>query len=167
MDEKGSRVRKATKKDVPQLVALSGKKRREYAKYQPLYWREAADSDAKQRPFFEKLLENEYVIALVHEQDGVVDGFVTGALTGAPPIYDPGGPMLLIDEFCVADAALWESVGSLLLSSILHEGKNRKAVQSVVICGHQDEPKRKMLQAIGYDVLQEWWLRDIRSLGKE
>lgn len=166
MAEKGARVRKATKKDVPQMVALSAKKRREYAKYQPLYWREASDADAKQRPFFEKMLDNEYVIALVHEQDGVMDGFVIGMLSGAPPVYDPGGPTLLVDDFCVAEAAQWESVGSMLLSAILHEGKNRKAVQSVVICGHLDEPKRKMLQTIGYDVLQEWWLRDLRSLGK-
>jgi hypothetical protein len=151
-------IRCARPDDIPAMVALSEQKRIQYQEYQPLFWRKAADSKEKQLPFFERLVASEQTIVLVHEQVGLVDGFVIAALVDAPPVYDPGGKTCLIDDFAVADAAIWETAGAALLAEACREGKARGAVQSVVVCGHRDEPKRAMLAAAGLSIASEWYV---------
>ena len=37
--------------------------------------------------------------------------------------------------------------------------RERGAVQAVVVCGHHDEPKRRMLEATGFPLVSEWRIR--------
>ena len=143
------------------MVALSEQKRLQYQEYQPTFWRKAAGSAEQQIPFFERLLGSDHAILLVHDRGGAVDGFVIATLVEAPPVYDPGGPTCLIDDFVVAPEA-WPSTGAALLTAALREAQARGAVQSVVVCGHQDEPKRAMLNGNGFSIASEWYVSEIK-----
>ncbi len=156
-------IRKAMPEDVPPMVALSGRMRREYAAYQPVFWREADNSDAIQAPFFEAQIAQPENIVLVGEQEGTVAGFVIATLRPAPPVYAPGGLTCIIDDFAVANPADWKGIGSALLDAVAQEAKTRGAVQMVVVCGHLDQPKREMLAAHGYAIASEWQVRPLES----
>ena len=111
-------VRAAQAADVPAMADLAERRRVEYQRFQPTFWRKAADSRARQLPYFERLVGSEDHIALVYERAGAIAGFILGALIPAPPVYDPGGPTCLVDDFTVAAAESWELVGSALLRAV-------------------------------------------------
>lgn len=156
-----SAIRKAGLADVPRMVDLSEQKRTQYQSYQPIFWRKAAGSREQQIPHFERVVGSDRVIALVHERAGSIDGFVIATLVEAPPVYDPGGLTCLIDDFTVADPQEWEAIGARLLREAAREAGARGAVQAVVGCGHQDEPKRAMLAAGGFAIASEWYVKEI------
>ena len=153
-------IRRARATDVSRLVDLSEEKRLQYQAYQPLFWRKAPDSREKQLPYFERLLSDDRVIALVHERDDAIDGFVVATLLNAPPVYDPGGLTCLIDDFVAADER-WDTVGAALLAAVDREAKHRGAVQMVVVCGHLDQRKRRMLADGAFTIASEWYVKSI------
>jgi hypothetical protein len=150
-------LRPAHAADVARMVELSEQKRQEYQTYQPIFWRKAASSRAVQTPYFAELLTRPHIIALVHETNGLIDGFVIAAVIGAPPVYDPGGLTCMIDDFCVAMPDQWASVGKALLAEVGQLAQGRGACQFVVVCGHLDQPKRTMLAAAGLTISSEWY----------
>ena len=154
-------IRKARLPDVPHMVGLSEQKRTQYEKYQPAFWRKAEDSREQQTPYFESLLEEEPVIALVHEQDGKIDGFIIATLVSAPSVYDPGGLTCMVDDFVVSAAENWQETGVNLLKAVMRKAKDRGAVQGLIVCGHLDQPKRTMLQSQGFSIASEWYVREI------
>jgi hypothetical protein len=153
-------IRAALVEDAPAIVDLSERKRREYQAYQPQFWRKATDSREKQLPFIERLIESDRVIALVHEGQGRIDGFVIASLMEAPPVYDPGGQTCMIDDFAVGDPGDWPRMGHALLAAARQAAEERGAVQTVVVCGHRDDPKRRMLAADGFSLASEWYVRE-------
>lgn len=154
-------IRKASINDLAPIVALLEQKRLEYQFYQPVFWRKAADSTQKQLLYFEKLLQQEKVIALVHEQSSTIDGLIVGAEVANPPVYNPGGATYLIDDFTVARTELWQSVGLALLRELTVAAKACGAIQLVVVCPQQDEAKRVMLEAADFPVVTEWRVKAI------
>jgi GNAT superfamily N-acetyltransferase len=155
------RIRNAEPGDVPRLVELSEQKRIEYERYQPTFWRKAADSREKQTPFLAHQIRRENVIALVHDLGAEIDGFVIATLMPAPPVYDPGGLTCLIDDFAVAEGSAWQSIGAALLHEVRREAAARGAVQAVVVCGHRDVPKREMLAGSGFTIASEWYATEL------
>jgi GNAT superfamily N-acetyltransferase len=149
-------IRKATAVDVPAILDLAEAKREEYQRYQPTFWRKAGDSREKHGPYLASLVESDRVIALVHERDGGVEGFVFASLVAAPPVYDPGGSVCLIDDFATKSSDDWPTVGKSLLAAAVKEAKARGAVLAVVVAGHLDEPKRATLASEGYTIASEW-----------
>jgi hypothetical protein len=156
-----ARIRRAGTADVPRIVDLSERKRTEYQEYQPRFWRKAADSREKQIPYVTGLLERENVIALVHERGGIIDGFVIATVVEAPPVYEPGGKTCLIDDFAVGEPEDWPIAGAALLAEANRRAKALGAVQTVVVCGHRDAPKREMLAAAELTIASEWYVREI------
>jgi GNAT superfamily N-acetyltransferase len=88
----------------------------------------------------------------------VIDGFVLAMLVPAPPVYDPGGLTCSIDDFCVADPTLWNTVGMALLDEAQRLARERGAVQVVVVCGAHDEPKRRLLESRGLSIASHWYV---------
>jgi GNAT superfamily N-acetyltransferase len=154
-----NQVRKALADDVSAIVALSEAKRLQYQSYQPLFWRKAEDSREKQASFLQHLFQRDNIIALVHERDDRIDGFVIATLVPSPPVY-AAGLTCAIDDFCVAEHD-WSGVGNTLLEAATQAAKERGAVQCVVVCGHLDQPKREMLSAFGHTIASEWWVKPI------
>lgn len=151
-------VRPASVAEVPRMVELSRRKRADYARYQPIFWREAEDAAERQATYFNHLIARDGIIALVYEADGVLYGFIIGALITAPPVYDPGGAACMVDNFVVADPDAWKTVGRALLDAVIHVAKTRGAVQVIVVCGHHDEPLRALLMSCGCTIASEWWV---------
>jgi hypothetical protein len=151
-------IRPAVQADAAAMATLAALRREQYARYQPLYWRPAAGVEDKHRANLAGLVGSDKVITLVSEDAGQVTGFLIATLTGAPPVYDPGGLTCQIDDFVVAPAAKWPTTGAGLLRAGLAEAARRGAIQAVVVTGHLDQPKRQALRACGLEIASEWWV---------
>jgi GNAT superfamily N-acetyltransferase len=151
-------IRDAAPADVAAMTVLAGIRREQYARYQPVFWRPAAGAAAKHRPYLAGLVASDEVITLVAEDAGQLTGFLIATLTGAPPVYDPGGPTCQIDDFAVVTDARWLTTGVALLRAGLAHAGRRGAVQAVVVTGHLDQAKRQALRACGLEIASEWWV---------
>jgi hypothetical protein len=149
-------TRRAAEADLDAMVALAAAKRTEYAGYQPRFHKVAPDADAKQRLFLKDQLSRPDTLLLIHEDRGTIDGWIYGRLVNAPPVYEPGGRILFVDDFAVASPALWPTAGKALLVDAKAWGKAQGAVLANVVCGPKDEPKRGLLESLGLGVASEW-----------
>lgn len=154
-----SGVRPAAVADLPALLDLAERRRVQYQGYQHVFWRNARDAQPRQRSFLERLLQSGSSVALVHARRARVDGFLIGNLVPSPAVFTSEQVTLLIDDFCVAHPADWSGAGLGLLQAASAEGSARGAAQIVVNSGHLDRPKRTMLNAAGFHVSSEWWVR--------
>ena len=50
--------------------------------------------------------------------------------------------------------------GRELLAAARQAAEERGAVQTVVVCGHRDEAKRRMLAGEGFSLASEWYVRE-------
>ena len=140
------------------MVDLADAKRREYEPFAPTFQRPAADAVDVHRPWLAGLVDDAAVGTFVHEDsNGAVDGFCIVTTGPAPPVYDPGGPTALIDDFTVASPGLWATAGAALLAAARQWAEDRGAAQLVVVAGPHDGPKRAVLQAAGLYVASEWF----------
>ena len=154
-------MRKAEEKDLDAMVVLSAAKRVEYEGYQPIFHKVAADADAKQRLFLKDQLSKPDMLFLVHEDGTKLDGWLNLRLVGAPPVYNPGGKIALVDDFTVSQAAQWPTVGKALLQEAQKWAKGQGAVLINVVCGPKDAPKRQLLQDLGLSVASEWHVKGL------
>jgi GNAT superfamily N-acetyltransferase len=138
-------VRKAETTDIKAAVELVERSRRQFQKYQPTFWRKAANSAAATETFFTRL-----------------EGFLIARKFPNPPVFDPDGDTWLIDDFCVAEPHLWLSVGEALLShatTLIHE---HGGVQIVVVSADRDLAKTEMLRRSDLSIASNWWTKPLR-----
>ena len=95
------------------------------------------------------------MIALASENNTKIDGFLIAFPQPAPPVYDPGLTYML-DDFCVADDAIWQTVGSELLSTALEAVKTAGAIQCLTVCPIAHTEKAKLLQSAGLLPASTW-----------
>lgn len=153
--------RPALESDLDAMVALAAIKRAQYQAWQPVFHRIAADADAKQRLFLKDQLSNPQMLFLVLELNGALRAWVNLRLVPAPPVYEPGGKIGLVDDFCVADDSAWLSEGAQLLKAAKAWAKERGAVLLNVVCGPNDAPKRALLNKVGLSVASEWHVGEL------
>ncbi len=153
-------IRPAIIADTKSMVALSDQKRREYEKAQPHFWRKAEQANETQTAWFEELLSNANHILLVAVDEHYIKGFIIGELKVAPEVYDPGGLTLMIDDFCVENSE-WDRIGKPLLHVLKQQAKQKGAIQTLVVCGHHDKPKRQFLRSESLDIASEWYVGGI------
>ena len=158
-----TRIRLAEDFDLNEILELANSKRLEYETYQPVFWRVAPDAIAQQRDYLASQIANEEVITLVATLQSKLVGFAIGRLVSAPPVYNPGGLTCSIDDFVVNRNDLWETVGVDLLDQVRKVAASKGAVQVVVVCGHHDESKKKMLEKCFLTIASEWWVAPIKS----
>lgn len=150
-------IQKAKKSDISWMVSLSHSKRESYSKIEKQFWKMAKNSDEIQTKWFEELLERQDIIALVAENQ---KGFVIGKIINPPEVYD-AGLTLMIDDFCVADESLWNSVGKDLIDEIKKLTKIKMVSQILVVCGAHDSHKKSLLKQIGLATASEWHVGDL------
>ena len=158
-----SRIRTAEDCDLEEILNLANAKRLEYEIYQPVFWRVAPDAIAQQTDYIASQIADEKVITLVATSESKVVGFVIGRLVPAPPVYNLGGLTCLVDDFVVNENDSWETVGVDLLHQVRKAALSRGAAQVVVVCGHLDEPKKKMLEKSSLTIASEWWVVPLKS----
>jgi GNAT superfamily N-acetyltransferase len=156
-------IQRAIEADIPSMVAIAEAKRVEYEGYSPVFWRKAPDSSPKQERYFQALLAGTDVIALVAQGRDRLEGFAIGVLTTPPPVYNPGGPVCIVDDFAVAAPEEWRAVGAALLAAIEQEAQARGAVLVVIVCAQRDEAKRALLRDAGLSVASEWYVRPLQG----
>lgn len=149
-------VREAVPQDVGDMVELSEQYRLMRAQHQPVLWSKAEDSREKHLPYLDLLVRDDAVLSFVHHTDGGLDGFVIGTIAPFPPVY-AGGLTCNVEDFCVANAGEWQTVGRRLLDHLRRAARGRRAVQVVVVCPHFDAGKRAMLTAAGLTLASEWY----------
>lgn len=155
-------VRLAAKEDVPKMVELSDRERTRREKLEPEFFRKAERGAEAQANYFNWQLRQPNVIAMVHEAENGIDGFAIASMIIAPPVYAPGGPTALIDDFTLAGPGLWDSIGGWLFEAVRSEAAKRGAVGIVSICAHKDEMKRSFLAGLGLRIVSEWHFAPIR-----
>jgi hypothetical protein len=144
---------------VNQMVELSSLKRTDYEQQSPIFWRRAVDADVRQEQFFGRLVEEPDAICLVSsDDDDQLEGFVIGSLIKAPPVYDPGGRVCMIDDFVVRNPELWGNIGRDLKAEVESQAAAAGAVLSITVCGHKDGAKRDAV-ATGTQLVSEWYVR--------
>lgn len=156
-------VREATAGDIEAMVELAARRRAAYAARQPVFWREARGARTAQAIHFRALLEGGEARAFVwSDGEGRVRGFAVAEIRQAPPVYDPGGATCLVDDLCVADDTLWDTVGrDLIQAATAWAGRAGGTVQAVVACGAHDRAKARLLGSLGYAVATEWHVRSL------
>lgn len=143
-----SKVRPATASDVEAMANLCELKRAEYAGYEPEFWRPAATARLVHTPYLAYLVQAADVVTLVADAGGPLVGFFTLRRSEAPPGLSFDGELWHTDDFTVADAELWPSVGRALLDAGLATPRERPAL-FVAVCGHRDRPKAEILRSAG------------------
>jgi hypothetical protein len=156
-------IRPATAADAARMAELAEQKREQYKAYAPVFYRPKPDSRELHAAFLASQIDDEERhLALVHETEGGrVDGFLIATVVPPPPVYDPGGLTCLVDDFLVEAPALWPTVGRELLRQASRLAELKGAVQTVVVCGPEDEPKRAVLVDTGHIVASEWFTRPL------
>ena len=150
-------LRRASAGDVAAIAALMTRRRTRYEQHQPLFWRAAADAQARHTAFLTTLVNDPKVICRVAEREDHFAGFAIGSLVPSPPVYDPGGPTCTLDDYAVVDDHDWATIGVDLLRAVTEEARRQGAAQVVVVCGHADEAKREALRSAGLSIASEWW----------
>ena len=154
-------IRPAMTDDINSMVALSKKKRLDYEKAQPQFWRHAPDAEIQQTIWFNQLLEQNDHLVLIAETNKHIIGFVIGRIRQAPEVYQPSGLTLEIDDFCVESPTQWATVGNALLNELKIQAKIKGAALLLVVCGAHDAPKANFLKNNQTQIASEWYVGTI------
>ena len=142
-------IRPLTAADVPRVLELSEQKRREYQDYSPVFWRMSPLPRETFGSYMQSQIENPQVVALAHQHNGKIDGYVLANAQG------------YIDDYTVAAPNLWPKVGADLLRAAGDEAHKRGIKSLLVVCGAGDIPKRKMLAAQGFTMGTDWYVKPL------
>lgn len=159
--EQAGIVREATPDDLPALLQLAAERRAQYARYQPTFWREAAEAAQLQEQFFGQVFSEPGVLALVVERAGTIEGFLIAALIPPPPVYAQRGPVCSIEDVWVAGGKDWDGAGRALLDAATQAARESDAVQMTIVGARQDEGLRAMLAGADYHTVSEQWLASL------
>jgi hypothetical protein len=154
-------IRKSTASDLEAVVVLVERHRRQYQKYQPTFWRKAANSAETTQSYFTKLLSEPDTFFLVATEGSQLQGFLIARKFPTPPVFEPGGETYLVDDFCVLEAHHWLTVGEALLShasTLIHEAG---AAQIVVVGADRDLAKTEMLRRSDLTIASNWWTKPL------
>ncbi|HZF96193.1 MAG TPA: hypothetical protein VEZ20_15125 [Allosphingosinicella sp.] len=151
-------IRPARIDDVRAMTTLIEQRREQYERVQPVFWKRAARSASTTRWFYTSLLIlARHKLVLVADRDGGLLGFLIARRVRTPPVYSPGGPTAIVDDFCVKHPEDWMAVGGALLAEARALGRKAGWSQIVVVCGAEDEPKAAFLRATDLAVVTNWW----------
>lgn len=150
-------VRKAKSDDIPAMAHIAELRRLRYQEYEPVFWKKAINSEEIGRDFYHQIIKDQSTCMFVADGENGVTGFLIARQTQSPPVYDPGGITCVIDDFAVADPALWSDHGKVLLEHIQQYAKNNNWKQLVIVCGDQDTFKKTMLEEAGLRIASNWY----------
>ena len=149
-------IRDCTPGDVDAMAEMAEARRVAYEAYEPLFWKKAENSAELGRAFFGYLVGQADNLCLLAERGGEAEGFLIATPARVPPVYEPGATAM-IDDFCVAEPGLWESVGPELMIAARARLRQRGFAQIVVVCGHKDAAKTRFLETQDLSLTSTWW----------
>ncbi len=149
-------VRNAHPEDVSACVELVEARRRRYETFEPRFWKKAANSKDSSKSWFSHLFSDSGTVSIVAAKDPHILGFLIGCEIQVPPVYEPGGRTVLVDDFCVAEGQ-WADVGASLLAAAKQEFHERGFVQLVVVGARLDLEKSAFLETTDLSLASTWW----------
>lgn len=150
-------IRSAEAGDIEACVGMIEARRQLYETFEPRFWRKAEHSAAMSTAFFSHLAADASALFLVSRADAGINGFLIAANIQNPPVYAPGGPTAQIDDFCVADPALFPTVGAALLDEARAQLKAQGFTQLVIVCAARDTARTAFLQSQSLSLTTTWW----------
>jgi len=154
-------ARRAHWRDIPAMLSLIEAHRRSLEQLAPGFWRRSARAPGWTRRYFRFLLVTRRATMLVAEEQSQVVGMLIGRRVAAPPVYDPGGASLLIDDFCVLSPDLWPRAGAALLDAAMRGLGRPSVAQVIVIAPAADNAKSQWLASAGLTPVSSWWTKPL------
>ncbi|MEQ1754763.1 MAG: GNAT family N-acetyltransferase [Micropepsaceae bacterium] len=152
-------IRRASPSDVDAFTDLVAAKRTQLEMFEPIMWRTGRDANEMTAAFFRHQVAEPNAILLVAEDGASILGFVNAVLQNPPPIYDPGGKTVMIDDFTVVKGEAGDQAAMALLDAVMSEGRSRGAVQLIAVSAAMDERATKWFQTKKLHVASTWWTR--------
>jgi hypothetical protein len=138
--------------DAPWAAQLMEKRRREYVRYSPVFWRPAEGVVRRHAQFLRDRIIAETTVAL---RTG--HGFIIGERRGSKG---------LVDDFAVEPPGTWDSDGAALLLAAAGRFAAAGGVAAVVVVtAHADRPKAGMLANLSLTLGEQWWVRELQPIG--
>jgi GNAT superfamily N-acetyltransferase len=150
-------IRDAQLADVSSMARLAEEKRQHYRHHASPFQRPALNGREAHESFLPNLLEWDGFTVLVHEAPDGIDGFIVARFGSAPPPYGEGS-LFHVDDFALADAGTWRTVGRALLAEVMRRAEIAGIEKAIVVSGPSsvDEPKTAFLTEVGLRVDAEW-----------
>ena len=140
-------IRPLTSEDAPWMAALMARRREEYERYSPVFWRRASDVEELHARFLRRLVEDPDNIGLRTDR-----GFVTAVRRGE---------QYYADDFALERDGSWEVDGRVLLLAVWSDAKRRDASALRVVTAARDVAKVAMLRGAGMAVDVRWWVKPL------
>lgn len=136
----------------PWAAELMENRRRDYARYSPVFWRPAEGAVGLHAEFLRRRIVAETTLALRTEH-----GFIICARRGS---------RAFVDDFAVEPPGTWGSDGSALLLAVAERLVAADGVDAVmVVTAHADRPKSEMLASLSLTLAEQWWVRELLPVG--
>ena len=150
-------ARDARWSDLHRLLALIEQRRRQLETFNPHFWRPSPRAAARTRLFYRWLLLSGRGTILLAEDGERIVACLIARRVKPPPVYAPGGPTILVDDYCVAAPDLWSSAGTLLLETLITRGRQRGWAQMIVAAPACDQVELDLLRRGGFVHSSSWW----------
>ena len=136
--------------DAEWAAGLLELKRREYARYSPLFSRPAEGASTLHARFLRRQILSEATVALRTR-----DGFIICERRPAEGFHD----------FTLTPLRRWDDDGAALLLA----AAERLAADGIgtlrVVTAHEDQPKSALLRALSLSVAEQWWVHELLPAG--
>ncbi|MFM5918009.1 MAG: N-acetyltransferase family protein [Novosphingobium sp.] len=149
-------VRRARAADVAEIAEILGAKRKSYEAWQPVFWKRAKHQHLLTLIYIHLQVYFPRGAFLVCERQGEVAGFLLASTIKAPPVFDPGGRSILVDDFCVRDPDDWPTIGTALFDELQAIASAKSWRQVIAVCAEQDRPKAVFLKGVGLSTASIW-----------
>ena len=137
--------------DAEWAAGLLELKRREYARYSPVFWRPAEGAHTLHASFLRRQILSEATVAL---RTG--EGFI---------ICERRPPEGFVDDFTMTSPHRWDEDGAALLLA----AAERVAADGIsalrVVTAQADQPKSALLRALSLSVVEQWWVHELLPAG--
>jgi len=147
-----NRVTEMSAGDAQWAAGLMEKRRRDYERYSPVFWRPAEGVVGLHEQFLRDRITAATTVAF---RTG--HGFIIG---------EQRGPKGFVDDFAIEPPGAWDSDGAALLLAAADRLAAADGVATVVVVtAHADRAKNGMLASLSLTLAEQWWVRALPPLG--
>lgn len=144
-----SEIKRATKKDLPEIAELAGELVRQHYAFDPKRFLLIDNPEAGYAWWFEKELGNKKAIILCAKLDGKIVGYAYARLEARDwnALLDEHGAL---HDILVHESARRQGIGKQLLSAVLEELRRRGAARVVLHTAVKNHAAHKLFGALGF-----------------
>jgi hypothetical protein len=139
-----------TAADAQFAAELMERRRRDYVRYSPVFWRPAEGVVGLHERYLRGRIIAETTVALRTEH-----GFIIGQRRGSKG---------LVDDFAIEPPGTWDSDGAALLLAAGERLAADGVGTVVVVTAHADLAKAGMLAHLSLTLAEQWWVRELQPL---